>query len=99
MMLALSLIEHPGLRLTAIAPFIPVVRAVIDGVDAAANTFDFLPQPCMDVREVLLRHRAAGDTSLIGDEDDAIAGAFELGDRLLGARFPAKFPPILHVIG
>lgn len=87
----LRLIEQAGQRLAAIA-LILVVRAEVEAVHMGFVVSQFPLKLGMDTEDVFLGTESEGNASLIGDENDAQAGAIEACDSLGNAGKYAKFP-------
>src|SRR5690242_2822578 len=98
MEIPLRLIEEAGLRFPAVATFIPVVRAVIDCVDAPAGLSGLPLRVIMDGFEIGLAHHAASDARLVGRDDRAITCVSQQLQRLTGAGPPLPFAPAPHVL-
>jgi len=79
-----GLIEKPGERLAA-GTFILIVRAEEKGVDMSSVRGQFALEGGVDGLYAGGRIEAEGDATLVGDDDDAKAGAVEAGDGLVDA--------------
>ena len=88
-----DLLQHPGLRLAAVAQRIGGVRAEEHGVDAAAHQRQRAVHLVVD--GVQRRHveQAAADAGLVGRDDHAKAGVVQPRDRLEAAGNAAATRP------
>ena len=77
--IGLGLLEEAGKRFAAVAPIL-VVRAKVEGVDVSVVDCQFLLKRGMDAEDIRGGMETEGDAALIGNDDDAEAGAVEAGD-------------------
>ena len=75
----LGLVEHAGERLAAVA-LVFVVGADVEGIDVRAGFGEGLLQVGVDCSYRSGGVFAEGDAALVGDDEDAEAGAVEAGD-------------------
>src|ERR1700675_2626886 len=69
----LCLVEEARFGLPAVAAPLPIVRAIIDGVDSPASVRDLALHAVVDSLEIGLAHETAADSRLVGSDDCAIA--------------------------
>lgn len=91
-----GLFEEAGFRLAAIAG-VSVVRAVVERVDAGLVLGEVLLQASVQGVDIGCRVMAQGDATLVGDDEDANAGAIERGDGAFDAGQEMKIAPSADV--
>jgi hypothetical protein len=86
--------QHAWFRLTAFATFVPIVRAVINRIDASTGILNVRPHASVNLLEIGLCHRTAIYAGLVGDKNYSVARLAEehsLQFRTYAARGGLRF--------
>src|SRR5580692_5967294 len=73
----LSLKKHARFGLAAFTSFVPIMGAIINRINPSAGLFGFLDHLTMNIEQVILGHRFAVNSGLVGDDNDLESGVIE----------------------